>query len=372
MQPLRTGEVLVLEVSAVPLSRGLSLVLFSWLVSSCGLQAGSLLPWRGQGCSSYPCLAGTLLDYTDDHGCDRRLYSPSLCEKRDLYVYLPPGYDPEQQYPIMIWLHGALQDEQDFLTILKPLDRGMACGEVPRMIMAAPDGSLTGDPGFFTAGSFFLNSAAGRFQDYILGDVWGFVQQHFPIRPERQAHILAGASMGGFGVFNLGFKARTHFGGLVGIFPAINVRYDDRNGGYFANFNPRTFRFREEVSLCMPVARFGPITVRQSNLIRPLFISRDQRAIRGVLADENPTEMLNTYQIQPNEFAIFLAYGCRDQFNIDAQVESFIHFARRRGILSTLVVAPRGAHNTKTGLSFYPGLACWLRQHLTAYAPRTR
>src|SRR5258708_37578964 len=60
-------------------------------------------------------LAGHVDDYTTNHGPDNRIESPSLGQKRDIYVYVPPGYDPAKRYPLMIWLHGLSQDEQSFL-----------------------------------------------------------------------------------------------------------------------------------------------------------------------------------------------------------------------------------------------------------------
>src|SRR3954471_8995300 len=129
-------------------------------------------------------LRGTVLDFTHNHGADRRLYSPALDRKRDLYVYLPPGYDPCRAYPAMILLHGIAQDEQFFLRVAEDFDREMACGRLPPFIIAAPDGSLPGHPTLRDGASFYLNSRAGRFEDYIVCDVWQFLLTNLPVRPE--------------------------------------------------------------------------------------------------------------------------------------------------------------------------------------------
>ena len=46
-------------------------------------------------------LHGQVLDFTHNHWGDHRIWSEALCEKRDLYVYLPPCYEPSKQYPAM-------------------------------------------------------------------------------------------------------------------------------------------------------------------------------------------------------------------------------------------------------------------------------
>src|SRR5436305_1955618 len=56
-------------------------------------------------------LAGRVIDHTDNHGADRRIWSAALGERRDLYVYVPPGFDPGRAYPILVWLHGVFEDE---------------------------------------------------------------------------------------------------------------------------------------------------------------------------------------------------------------------------------------------------------------------
>ena len=182
-------------------------------------------------------LSGQVLDYTFNHGKDRRIYSKALDAKRDLYVYLPPGYDPRVQYPVIVFLHGFAQDETFCFEVLPFFDKQMADGKMPPTIIAVPDGSLGGRPSvFFCAGSFYLNSRAGRFGDFVTQDVWGFLNESFPLRPERGAHVLAGGSMGGFAAYNLGFKNRETFGVLAGVLAPLHLRWCDCTGDRFGDY----------------------------------------------------------------------------------------------------------------------------------------
>ena len=163
---------------------------------------------------------GEVLDFTNNHGCDRRLWSNALGEKRDLYVYLPPGYDPAKKYPFIFWLHGIEQDEKGFLEHgLPQVDQAMGCGKLAPAIIAIPDGSIRGRPGYFSANSGFLKSRAGDFETYLFEDVHDFMRRSFPLRSERQAHVLAGVSIGGGAAFRHGITRRKHFGVVAAIFP---------------------------------------------------------------------------------------------------------------------------------------------------------
>ena len=55
---------------------------------------------------------------------------------------------------------------------------------------------------------FRPDSEAGRFEDYLMTDVWDFLHERFPIRPDRESHVIAGVSMGGGCAFNKAFKYR--------------------------------------------------------------------------------------------------------------------------------------------------------------------
>jgi S-formylglutathione hydrolase FrmB len=314
-------------------------------------------------------LKGHVLDYTFNHGTDRRIYSPSLCDRRDLYVYLPPCYDPQQQYPLAMYLHGFGQDERSFLGLVEYFDSAIQSGKLPPLIIAAPDGSIRGTPSLLSAGSFYVNSRAGRFEDYLMQDVWNFVHEQFPIRPERGAHAMIGGSMGGFTAYNMSFKYRDRIAIIAGFLPPLNLRYVDCHGRYFAPFDPECFGWRDRLHPKAPIARFygGVITIRERRMTGPLFGKAPDALAR--IAAENPAEMLDTYDIRPGEFEMFVGYAGRDEFNIAAQVESFLYLAQCRGLCITTVYLPDGRHNVATGKQMIPYMLPWLAQKLSAYGP---
>ncbi len=313
-------------------------------------------------------LQGRILDFTFNHGSDNRICSEALGEKRDLYVYLPPGYDPKMQYPLIIFMHGIGQDERNFLEFAEQFDRAMACGNLTPTIIACPDGTIKGRPSLLNAGSFFVNSKAGRFEDFAMQDVWGFLHRTYSIRPEREAHALIGGSMGGFGAYNLGIKYREQVANVAAIFPPLNLRYLDCHGRYFGSFDPCCFGWRTQLQPWAPVGRYyGVITVRQRRLIDPLY-GRSKDAICQI-SRENPVEMLDTYGVKPGELQMFVAYVGKDEFNLNAQVDSFLYIARGKGLTVSTVFEPEGHHNMQWAKKLLPSMISWLAAQLEQYGP---
>lgn len=313
-------------------------------------------------------ICGQVLDFTSNHRVDNRIYSAALCSKRDLYVYLPPGYDGTTQYPVMIWMHGFGQDEKNFLDLVPQFDRLIRCGQFPPMIIACPDGSVNGRPSLTNTGSFYLNSKAGRFEDWVMQDVWCFLNRTFAINPARGAHVLAGGSMGGFAAYNLGFKYRDRFGTLVGALPPLSLRYADCHGNYFGDYDPNCVIFREKSRPHMIVGRFySVIMVQEKRMTRPL-TGRPHDAMAEI-ARENPIEMLDTYGIKPGEFNLYVGFAGKDEFNMDAQARHFIDYAFARGIEVTSYWIPDGDHSTETGVKLLPTIAAFLLKHVGPFAP---
>jgi hypothetical protein len=313
-------------------------------------------------------IAGQVIDHTHNHGRDRRIWSAALGKPRDLYVYVPPQFDPKRAYPFVLWLHGFAQDEKAFLDqVVEHVDKAIVCGELPPLIIAAPDGSVNGHECIMPTGSFFINSQAGNFEDYLMQDVWAFMHEHYPLRPEREANVIAGVSMGGFGAYNLAIKYQQRFKIVIGILPPLNMRWLDCHGRYMGNFDPHCWGWRTSLDRNFEVVGrfYGVVIIRMKHLVGPLY-GRQPRDINFIIR-ENPAEMLEHYDLKEGVLSMYVGYGGQDQFNIDAQVESFLYIARCRGLTVTVGYDPDGKHDEATALRLFPGVVDWLRQQLAPY-----
>ncbi len=315
-------------------------------------------------------LKGKLLDFTHNHGRDNRIWSRSLQQKRDLYVYLPPCYDPHDRYPIMILFHGFGMDEKIMLKLVESLDEAIASGKLPPLIVAAPDGTISGEPCMLSPGSFYLNSQAGDFEDFVIQDVWDFMARHFPIRSERQAHVLAGVSMGGFSAFNLAIRHREGFGVAMGVFPPLNLRWVNKSGKYRANFDPYDWGWRTMLNPDEVMARPFGVALRVRSFIEPLYGTGEDALVE--IMNNNPIELVTRTNLCNGELEMYVCYAGKDELNIDAQVESFLYLCKFRGLGVGVGYAPNGHHDMPTAFKLIPGMLQWLAPRLAPYGPPLR
>jgi S-formylglutathione hydrolase FrmB len=313
------------------------------------------------------CIQGQILDFTHNHGSDRRLWSPALGQKRDLYVYLPPRFDPARKYPLGIFLHGATQDEQFFIPgLAQRFDKAIVDGKMPPFIVAVPDGSLKGRPSFLRIASFFANTDAGRYEDFLMEDVWNFMMTSFPIRPERAAHALIGASMGGSAAFAQAIKHRDKIKIAIGFMPALNLRWVDCHDRYWGRFDPCCWGWRSKLRPCEVIGRPGELVkIRFRNLFCPL-IGYGPDAM-GKLSQFNPIEMMDQYDLQDGELDLYIGYGGMDEFNMAAQVDSFLYRARERGVTVGVGYDPQGRHDVESGRRLFPGALQWVKPLLEQF-----
>ena len=315
-------------------------------------------------------LHGQVLDFTNNHGSDNRIWSPALCQRRDLYVYLPPGYNPAKKYPLGIFLHGSNQDEQFFVeTLVWHFDKAIGCGELPPVVLAAPDGSIMGRPSFFNSASWWTNSRVGNFEDYLMCDVWNFLMENFSLHQEREAHALMGVSMGGSAAFAHAMKYKDRFKICTGFMPGLNLRWVDCHGNYSSKFDPDCWGWRETCNPLEVIGRpkWGLVQIRYFNLFGPVCGRYGSESI-AELSRINPLEIMERLDLHDGELDMYVAYGGKDEFHFNAQVESFLCVASQRGIHITVDYDPKGRHDETSGVRQIPAALHWVGPLVARYA----
>ena len=311
-------------------------------------------------------LDGRLVDYTHNHGRDNRIFSPILGRPRDLYVYLPPGYDPSNAYPLILYLHMGYVDEHAISgsNRIVELDRMIRRGAFPPAVVAVPDGLYEGENRIRDPHSLFVNGCGGRFEDHLMNEVLPFVKRGFSIRPEREAHAILGVSAGGFGAMALALKHRDMFGVVATLAAPLNVRYGTIDGRYREDFHPATFRWNDRYDPNQVVGTFylGLKRVRAGKYFDPVFGCLPD-PLAGIIAN-NPADLLSSTDLKPGELAVYVNYAGRDNWNFDAQDQSFQWLAAQRGVAVTLECAPGARHNIPYFRSNHVRAYAWLSGHL--------
>ncbi len=276
-------------------------------------------------------IAGRVVDFTHNHGADRRISSRVLCQKRDLYVYLPPCYDPDRQYPLVVWCHGAFGDEHSFLDTaqIDYLDKLIRCGRASPVIVVCADGTIKGEDRLLSKHSFYVNGCSGRFQDFLLGEVLPLVISRYSVDPDRSRHAIVGVSAGGFGALGIALNHRDDFAYAVSHAGAINMRYDNCHGEALEDFCPATYRWKTEYHPREVVGRFvaGLIPIRAGFYATPVFGTGPEVIPR--VKRNNPTDLLLATRLEPGELEVLLTFGDEDNLNFDAHARSFAWLAER-------------------------------------------
>lgn len=128
---------------------------------------------------------------------------------RDLFVYLPPGYDEtDAAYPTVYCLTGftgrgkmLLNDNAFTPNLAERMDKLIATGTVKPMILIMPN-CFT-----YYGGSQYINSTAtGRYEDYFINEIVPFVDENFRTINDRAARAVMGKSSGGYGSLIMGIR----------------------------------------------------------------------------------------------------------------------------------------------------------------------
>jgi predicted esterase len=125
-------------------------------------------------------------------------------------VYIPPDFDPERTYPLLVFLHGSGQDDREQLEWLE--------ADPPELIAIAPFGR--------GISNFYLTREAQTDIQEAIEDA----RRNYPIDPGKT--VLAGFSMGGYGVYRTFAETPSRFQALAVFSGRPNL---GRHAGYEAD-----------------------------------------------------------------------------------------------------------------------------------------
>lgn len=259
---------------------------------------------------------------------------------RELFVYLPPGYDGDaaRRFPVVYCLTGftgrgqMLLNTQPFSpNLAERMDRLIAKGAARDMIIVMPD--------CFTrlGGSQYINSTAtGRYEDYLIQEIVPFVDARFRTQASARGRAVMGKSSGGYG-------ALVHAMRHADVFAAAASHSGDAyfEYCYLPDF-PKTFRaikgdaaafvekfWREEkkgkddvsaLNILAMSACYSPDTSAPLGFRLPFDVvtGKIQPAVWARWLEHDPVRMVARYRDELRSLKLlYFDAGTRDEYSLD-------------------------------------------------------
>ena len=148
--------------------------------------------------------------------------SKTVGTQRRMQVYLPPGYDARQKYPVLYLLHGLGGTEYEWTGYCHAdviLDNLYADGKAVPMIVVMPNGRAQTDDRVPADNPMSAVLAFAVFEHDLLDDLIPAIESRYPVLADRAHRAIAGLSMGGGQALNFGLGHDDVFG-YVGAFSA--------------------------------------------------------------------------------------------------------------------------------------------------------
>lgn len=243
-------------------------------------------------------------------------------------VFLPPGYDREEELPLVVFLHGGGDDPQVFdrYDVAPYLDREMRAGRVPRAVIVLP----RGDNGFWVN----WHDGSRRYRDWIIHELMPEVRDRYGTAECPAGCHVMGVSMGGFGTLRYAMEEGHRFASASIL-----------SGPILATEQMMGFASDRLLAVFMPVHRiFGPPNRTRIRQEDPFVVWHDAEDV---------------------DVRLFVAWGTEDRPGVRRTGKKFVRHLREHEIPFESHVYD-GGHNWK---SWTPVIARALRAQLGNATP---
>jgi enterochelin esterase-like enzyme len=141
----------------------------------------------------------------------RSFFSPAVASQVSFHVYLPPDYlaAADARFPVLYWLHGSGGGQRGIPVVSGMFDRAIRQGKIAPMIVVFPNGLPDG---------MWVDSTDGvaPVETMLVRNLVPHIDTSYRTIPSREARILEGFSMGGYGAARIGFAH-------TGIFASVSM-----------------------------------------------------------------------------------------------------------------------------------------------------
>jgi endo-1,4-beta-xylanase len=177
--------------------------------------ATAICTWAGalpqEGGKKFPKAEWVDSNRNEPSGTKYQTFKSKVLDSEVSYlVWLPPGYeDKTDRYPVIYWLHGMGGNQRGGASVFVPhVDKAIKDGALPPVIVVCVNGMVT---------SWYCDWANGKqpIESVIIKDLIPHIDARYRTIAQREARVVQGFSMGGYGAAHLGFKYPDLFGTVV-------------------------------------------------------------------------------------------------------------------------------------------------------------
>ena len=190
---------------------------------------------KGQWTSTtYPCF------YHGSGSVGQVIQKQSTSITKPVNIYTPPGYDPQNKYPLVFFLHGYPDNQNTWhdRAKIKPevlLDNLINAKVIQPIIGVWPMGSSTGNSN--DTGGYMV------FDNELFGDLIPFLESKYSLKKGRDSRAMSGFSYGGMQTINVFLCHHLKdFGWFAGYSPAGGNYASDKIASCLKEQDPATNR----------------------------------------------------------------------------------------------------------------------------------
>ena len=143
-------------------------------------------------------------------------------------IYLPPGYDASSEiYPVIYLLHGRGDSMAGWLNAKPDLDAMIADGSIPPMIAVMPDMPSSDRAGYYVDSQYIGSAApaAEAVETAFFNDLIPHIDATYRTSAGREARLVGGYSMGGYGALRYALAHPEMFVGALVLSPAVYIPF---------------------------------------------------------------------------------------------------------------------------------------------------